>query len=385
MVERSPLLAPLVERVTEDQLDFANGTTFAAFPCSSRGGRGWPIFTLVLDEAAHFVDTEGVAAAEPVYRALSPATAQFGDLARIVISSTPWGSSGFFADTFQRADSGELGDAYAHHATTAEANPTIDPEFLESEQRRDPESYRSEYAAEFIGSGGAFFDAEYVQACVRLPSELNHGDALDWIVGLDPAFSSDPFAAVLVGRDPRDRKRLLVGAVRSWLPPRRKARSLDESRETEDAVLTEVAGLIKLFGARAISDHYRSAGVAERLKRHGIYVTTEPMTAVTKDAAFGYLRGRFNEGSIDLFEHTDLLRELRAVRTRYAAGRSSIVLPRIGGSHCDLAQALALAVFAHDRYGMGSGELTIEVGGGERISERNENGTFGLSYDMAFL
>jgi hypothetical protein len=29
------------------------------------------------------------------------------------------------------------------------------------------------------------------------------------------------------------------------------------------------------------------------------------------------------------------------------------VLPRIGGSHCDLAQALALAVFQHDRAGLG--------------------------------
>jgi hypothetical protein len=42
---------------------------------------------------------------------------------------------------------------------------------------------------------------------------------------------------------------------------------------------------------------------------------------------------------------------LRAVRTRYAAGRSSVVLPRIRGSHCDLAQSLAVAVFEHDRFG----------------------------------
>jgi len=46
------------------------------------------------------------------------------------------------------------------------------------------------------------------------------------------------------------------------------------------------------------------------------------MTAPTKDAAFGFLRGRLNAGEIELFEHPQLLRELRAVRTRYAAGRS---------------------------------------------------------------
>ena len=42
IVERSPLLAELVEGATEDEIQFANGTALAAFPCSSRGGRGRP-------------------------------------------------------------------------------------------------------------------------------------------------------------------------------------------------------------------------------------------------------------------------------------------------------------------------------------------------------
>lgn len=92
------------------------------------------------------------------------------------------------------------------------------------------------------------------------------------------------------------------------------------------------------------------------------------MTAPTKDAAFGFLRGRLNDGSIELPEHAQLLRELRAVRTRYAAGRSSVVLPRIGGSHCDLAQALAIGVFEHDRTGMGSGDASID---GQGIIDRH--------------
>ena len=88
------------------------------------------------------------------------------------------------------------------------------------------------------------------------------------------------------------------------------------------------------------------------------------MTARGKDSAFGFLRGRINEGSIELPEHTDLLRELRAIRTRYAAGRSSVVLPRVGGSHCDLAQSLALAVLRHDRvFGTdGTANLDWDVG-----------------------
>lgn len=364
VVERSPLLAPLIESVSEDEILFANQTGFAAFPNTSRGGRGWPIFCLLLDELAHFVDTEGNVSAEAAVRALVPATAQFGDDARVIASSTPWGSDGLFAEMFSKAESGELPEAAAHHATTAEANPTISPEFLAAEERRDPEAFKSEYLAQFVGSGGAFFDADAITAAVTLPGELDPADGVDWIAGLDPAFSSDPFGLTLVGRDPHDRRRLLVGRVRAWEPPKRKPVSLDEGREIEDSVLAEVAAVLRHFGARAVTDQFKSAGVVERLRRYGFRVHAVAMTAPTKDAAFGFLRGRLNEGSLELPEQPALLRELRAIRTRYAAGRSSVVLPRIGGSHCDLAQALALAVYEHDRSGLGSrrGRFSTPVG-----------------------
>jgi hypothetical protein len=154
VVERSPVLAELVEAATEDELRFANGTGVAAFPCSSRGGRGWPIFALLMDEAARFVtETEGPQVAERVFGSLVPSTAQFGDLARIVVSSTPWGQDGFFAETFQRASSGELADAVAFRGTTAELNPSINPALLARERERDPDGFRSEYLAQFVGGG----------------------------------------------------------------------------------------------------------------------------------------------------------------------------------------------------------------------------------------
>jgi hypothetical protein len=77
------------------------------------------------------------------------------------------------------------------------------------------------------------------------------------------------------------------------------------------------------------------------------------MTAPSKDAAFGFLKGRLNEGSLEIYEHADLQAELRRLRTKYAAGRSMVVNPRVARSHGDLAQALALAVYEHDRHGLG--------------------------------
>lgn len=299
VIERSPLLSSLIDGVTEDEIRFTNSTSLLAVPCTSRSTRGSAIFALLADELAHFTsESEGATTADRVWSALLPSTLQFGDDARVIAASTPYGAGedSLFARLFQQASSGELEDALAQHAPTAAVNPTVDAAFLAREERRDPVSFRAEYGAEFLGSGQGFFDGENIAASVTLPGELRPEDAVGWVAGLDPGFSSDPFGLALVGRDPTERRRLLVGLVRSWPPPRRKASSLEEGREIEDTVLAEVAQVLRIFNARAVTDQFKSAGVVERLQRHGISVRGEPMTAPTKDGAYAFLRGRLNEG-----------------------------------------------------------------------------------------
>src|SRR5205085_9294118 len=124
IVERSPLLAELVEDVSDDEIVFKNNSALSAFPCTARGVRGWPISTLLMDEAAHFVsDSDGPQVAERVFASLVPSTAQFGDAARIIVASTPFGQDGLFATLYQQAAGGELPDARATRAATAEMNP----------------------------------------------------------------------------------------------------------------------------------------------------------------------------------------------------------------------------------------------------------------------
>ncbi len=182
IVERSPVLAGQVEGVTEDEIRFRNSTAFAVFPCSARGGRGWPVFALLMDEAAHFLDGEGNSAAETVWQALSPSTAQFGERARVVVGSTPWGSSGWFHDTFQRVSAGEIGDAAAHRAPSAEVNPTLSASFLASERvTLGEEAFSGEYEASFVGSGGSFLDPGVIDAAIADRDELDPGEAVRWV------------------------------------------------------------------------------------------------------------------------------------------------------------------------------------------------------------
>lgn len=358
IVEGSPLLSALVWSDNEDSIGFelpsGARTELRAFPCNSRGGRGWPVSFLVMDEAAHFLsEADGWQAADRVFSALIPATAQFGNAARIVIASTPFGDSGLFASLYQQAASGELADAAAHHAATADVNPTVDADFLAAEQVRDPESFAAEYLAQFQGSGAAYLDFDRFEAADRceLPPDAGSG----WVVGLDPAFSSDPFGIAVVGRSHERAEGLVLAQVRAWRP--RRADSFEAKRIVEDELLDRVIEVCRSYGASAVTDQHAARAVVDRLTLAGVPVQVKAMSAATKTAAFAELRARLYDGTLELYHEPALMAELRRLRSKFTAGTAAVVNPRVGGSHGDMAQALALAVQAHAQLGPVTGRL----------------------------
>jgi phage terminase large subunit-like protein len=357
IVERSPLLAPLIESVTADEILFRNGTGFRAFPCTARGVRGGNYFCVLFDEAAHMLDTDGNQAAGPMLDALLPGTATFKNNARIILSSTPYGEDGVFWDYYQRAASGEFSDGIAHFATTPEVRPDL-AEFLVQEEARDPDAYRQEYLCQPGVSGEPFLAADLISDAVLDRDELSPQQAREWIAGLDPVFSSDPFGLAIVCRDPLQRQRLQLGLVRAWKPSRRKPGSFEERRAIEDAVLEDVARVCLQYRARVVTDQYQATAIVDFLRKAGLSVKTIPMTAQTKTDTFVALRARLNLGGLELYEHSELLAEMRRLRSKYRAGAAMVENPRTGKSHGDMAQALALAVYEHDRHGLGGSTST---------------------------
>ena len=130
-----------------------------ALPCSSRGGRGWPISCLVMDEAAHFIsETDGFQTSDRVFEALAPSTAQFREHARIDSLLDALRDEGPVRRPVPQVRERRACQRCSHHAPTVEVNPTITPEFMATEEARDPEGFRQEYGAEFTGSGDAYLD-----------------------------------------------------------------------------------------------------------------------------------------------------------------------------------------------------------------------------------
>jgi hypothetical protein len=348
IVRASPLLSSLLEGETEDELHFP-GATIIALPATARGIRGFAVSSIVFDEMAHMLDADSNQAAEPLWHALVPATAQFGEHSRIVCASTPWGTGGLFHDLYSKAESGELEDAHAEHATTAQANPTVKPDFLRREFERDPESFAGEYEAQFLASGGAFIDATRIAECVGRTG-LGRLDIIDPIIGCDLGFVSDPTAAVVLGRDPADQGRLVVARTRKWEPAR--ATTFEERRHVEDSVLSDVAEIARYYGvpstgraALVVVDQHMRNPVASFFQRESVPVKVLALSAESKSLAFAELKARIIDQSIELPDDPDLLSELRGLRTQYRAGHSTVTTPRTSRGHSDLAVALALGVW----------------------------------------
>lgn len=370
LVDASPTLHRLAT-ITRDRIDFllpsGARTAILALPANSRAVRGMSASLIVLDEFAHFTDTAGPASDARMLTALEPTTTVFGDLAKVLICSTPFGESGEFYRLFQKAEQGTLPSARATQATAWEFDPSIDEAWRERKRAEVGDAhFEQEYAAQFVSSGGAFFDLRDVEL---EDGQARPEDCRRWVAGLDPAFHGDRFGVALVGESAIEEGVLLVGRVEA-LDPGGRLRSLDLRRGREDATLARVWELLEPYteqGLRIVTDQHQSDAVSSYFGRLGVGVKVVNLTGPLQTAAFVSTRTRILDRSLRLWKCGHLLEDLRRVRAR---DTEAIQLVRYAGGHLDAASALALAVaeFRHSsvaRVGIPAGDVPKQSAAGQ--------------------
>jgi hypothetical protein len=343
LVDASPALRSLAD-AKADQISFSlpSGakTAIRAMAANSRSVRGMSASLVVLDEYGHFTDTAGPASDARMYAALEPSTRVFADKARVLVISTPFGESNEFHRLFTSAESGVLPSARAVCAPTWEVVPGLDEQWRQA--RRDElgeDIFRQELGAEFVASGGAFFDLRGVEFedVPAAPSDGQH-----WVAGCDPAFHGDRFGVCLVGENVDAPGVLVVGAVDA-IDPGGRLKSLDLRRGREDRTLEKVWKIIEPYHARIVTDQHQADAIRSFFGRLGASVHVVNLTGPMQTAAFVSTRSRLEDGSLKCWRHPQLIEDLRRVR---AKSSESILLPRYAGGHCDTVSALALATYS---------------------------------------
>lgn len=165
-----------VNRPTKSLIRLTNGSKIYCLPTglTGYGIRGFTIDLLIADEAA-FIPEE-------VYTAITPAMAtrtQFG--ARIVLLSTPFGRTGYFARAFNDP-------TFTTFHVSSEECPRIDKNFLDQEKARmSKRQYAQEYLGEFVDDLMQFFPDNLILACMRAKRPGNINKNANNYLGVDLA------------------------------------------------------------------------------------------------------------------------------------------------------------------------------------------------------
>jgi hypothetical protein len=337
-IERSPVLRGHVVASRAQELELDNRVTIAIHPSSFRAIRGLSVVACICDEVAYWWTEEGYSNPDvEVVRAVRPAMATFPN-AKLLLVSSPYAMSGVLWEMWQARN--EDPDALVWHAPTALMNPTVSQRFLQREQRRDPETYEREYEATFTEALSSFLPGDAIDECIvrgrtDVPPD-NHRHV--YVAAIDAAFKGDRFTFAIVHREWERNQTVVVDYLTGWQGSRRAPVQLRE-------VLPHIKAKCKEYWiCEVYGDQYGAAPIGEALWGYSLKLKEVPFTQTSKADIYGTLRTLVVNRRIELPDHADLIKELRALELELVpGGMTRIGHPSRAGAHDDYAAVVALA------------------------------------------
>lgn len=265
---------------------------------------GENIGLLWCDEVSRW-DSDEVSAnpADEVISSLKPALGTLAavGLALMVLASSPWSLDDYHA---QQYDKGDTADQRTAFIPTWEGNPTLTEEMthqLEPDERK----WRREYAAIPGSTVSGALDPD--DAAAAFGMVLPTGSNRDWCVIDASSLRGDCFA-YMIGHESRGG--FVVDKIHGW-----------EDSELQDVTLDQIVTIVaadcRARGIRCVyGDQRESAGLESLFSAERIAFTSIAWTAPSKHSAFLALRRLLRDRHVQLPEHPQLRRQMRACRAR---------------------------------------------------------------------
>jgi hypothetical protein len=205
------------------------------------------------------------------------------------------------------------------------------------------------------GGNGAIAETD-LQAALRFddkPSIVEPGAVC--FAGVDLATSRDTAAVVIVSREANGCRVSLVDIL-EWTPtPGRRIQISD----IEQAI---IAAHAKYNLSQVAIDSWNASLLVERLGAAGVSVAEVPATAANLRQMADALLNHLAEGTIALWPHDALVRDLRALQLVERGSSWRLESPRDGNGHGDRASALQLSLLAARSKPQCAGILHVERG-----------------------
>jgi hypothetical protein len=213
----------------------------------------------------------------------------------------------------------------------------------EQEKLLHPQVYARVWGGQWAETvGDAISEADIQAALVEKGPQYERQDGLVYFGGFDLSESRDRTGVVVIGRDYHGR--LTLAAIRFWTPSKNEKIDLREVR----SVIME---LQHAFGVSVWGyDKWQASLMVQDLKQRGLRMAEIHFSGVDSMAMASELVEVFKSRRIGLFNHQDLVSDLRRLWLESRPEGYRLVAQRTGNSHCDLAIALALAVLTSRRH-----------------------------------
>jgi len=365
LAEQSPLYDFIDGEPRRDQLRFINYTEEGrkikvwakAQGSSSKAGRGYAIFRVIMDEASSFMDSHGNMGGMSVLNAYMPRLSVFGQDGRLLAITTPRGRSGAAWEMFRTGKplrvlqevetQGKHPFRAVFQYATWELNPlpqyAKNSVFMNKERVRDPWMFDREYGGLFADVVSAFLDKDQIDSCVTAPPLPHRDKRTSYTITADPGFEHDSYAMSMGHWTPEDKVR--IDLMREWKPPLNIIKiedyfvDLDKRYNIEDIIL----------------DQHLSMATIQRIQDLGLPARGVSFGTRTDMKIYQNLLEMINVNSIELQNHLPSINQLKHLQRIVRGDRYKVEASP--GFHDDLADTIAMLAYI----------LNVERRGGGKV------------------
>lgn len=350
--------------VVADRITLWNEMVIASLPPTVKSVRGYDNPVSVLDEVGvWYQDADSANPDFEIYKAISPAQAQFPN-AKMVGISSPWNRAGLLFKFHEAGTNGiklkcdacrtdgTRGDCeqcrklrlpharrlVLHTTTAASTNPHITKSWLEEERNKDPRGFERECLARFQDSISGFLSSVLIERSREVGKLFRPPDPKNFYVGaIDPAFKRDAFAFTIVHADPT--LGIVQDYVQRWHDPY--GIPLDPG-----VVMPHISAKLQEYGMRSVySDQYTIETLQYIANQHGFGIEEVTFSSGSKAEIYANLQQILNQGRLVLLDDQETINELKIIEKKNTQG-GQVRISAPEGQYDDMATVLAIA--AHE-------------------------------------
>ena len=324
MLTQVPALATIKGDETAESVAVGDHVVIEIHTATYRSVRGYTLAAMLIDEVAFLRTDEGSANPdEEILAAVRPGLSSIPG-SMLLIASSPYAKRGALYAAYRKHWGKDDARVLVWRGTTAEMNPTIDPDVIADAYQADPQRASSEYGAEFRSDIAAFVAREVVDACTPPDRhELPRISGTAYVAFVDPSGGSSD--SMTLGVAHKDGERAILDVVREAKPP-----------FSPEGVVLDFATLLKSYGVSKVTgDRYAGEWPREQFRKQGIdyELSDRPKSDIYRD-----LLPTLNSHTVELLDLPRLSSQLCGLERRTArGGRDSIDHPP--GQHDDLCNA----------------------------------------------